>query len=114
MGKLTSRNPYTNEILETFESATDAAIESALVKAEVAAARARSSPLKTRQDRLRALGGALKKHREELARIATLEMGKTITAARAEVDKCALTANWFADRLPELLDDIEIQKQPYR
>ncbi len=50
----------------------------------------RSSELSDRSPFILALGSALRRHREALAMALTTEMGKPITAARAEVDKCAL------------------------
>jgi succinate-semialdehyde dehydrogenase/glutarate-semialdehyde dehydrogenase len=40
---------------------------------------------------------------EELARLATREMGKPVAQSRAEVEKCAWTCEWFADHGPALL-----------
>ena len=47
----------------------------------------------------------LRKERERLARIATQEMGKTIREARAEVDKCAYTLEYFADNGESFIRD---------
>lgn len=47
----------------------------------------------------------LRKEKEHLARIATMEMGKTIREARAEVEKCAWTVEYFADNGEHFIDD---------
>lgn len=50
----------------------------------------RSTSIAQRAQFIVTLGEALTRHREALARALTDEMGKPITSARAEVDKCAL------------------------
>ena len=39
----------------------------------------------------------LKKNKEELAKLVTTEIGKTIKEARSEVEKCAWAVDYFAD-----------------
>jgi acyl-CoA reductase-like NAD-dependent aldehyde dehydrogenase len=39
----------------------------------------------------------LRKNKENLAKTATLEMGKAIKESRSEVEKCAWTAEYYAD-----------------
>jgi len=47
----------------------------------------------------------LRERSESLAGIITPEMGKTLTAARAEVEKCAATLDWIASNGPAILAD---------
>lgn len=114
MAKLKSQNPYTQDVLETFEPTTDSALEDALARAADAFTVCRKESINLRARRLEKLAEILERDRESLAQTAVAEMGKTITAARAEVEKCALTARWFAARLPDLLADHGIQVTPYR
>ena len=46
-----------------------------------------------------------RKDKENLARTATIEMGKAIKEARAEVEKCALAIEYFADNGKIFLTD---------
>ena len=50
-------------------------------------------PVDERAPVLARAAALLRKRRDELARLAALEMGKTIVAAEAEVEKCA----WVCD-----------------
>src|ERR671938_726045 len=50
-----------------------------------------------RADFLYAFAKQLRKNKENLARTATQEMGKVIKESRSEVEKCARTAEYFAD-----------------
>ena len=54
---------------------------------------------------LRRLGRALLAARDTLAALATAEMGKPITQARAEVEKCALLCDYYARHGARLLAD---------
>jgi succinate-semialdehyde dehydrogenase len=52
-----------------------------------------------------ALATILRSRSEDLARLATMEMGKTFSASKAEIEKCALALEWFAQHGPTILDD---------
>ncbi|MDG4769758.1 aldehyde dehydrogenase family protein [Solwaraspora sp. WMMD792] len=49
------------------------------------------------------LGDILAHRRESLAALVTLETGKPIRQARAEIDKCVGACRFYADQLPEML-----------
>lgn len=49
------------------------------------------------------LGDVLGERREALAALVTLEMGKPIKQARAEIDKCVAACRYYADELPAML-----------
>jgi len=53
----------------------------------------------------RRLSSVLRGRSETLATLITAEMGKTIAAARAEIEKCAATIDWIADNGPAFLAD---------
>ena len=55
------------------------------------------TPIAERADLMRRAARVLREDRDRLGRLMTEEMGKTIVAAEAEVDKCALTCDWFAE-----------------
>lgn len=50
-----------------------------------------------RADHLYSFANELRKNKDNLARVATDEMGKSIRESRAEIDKCAWTIEYFAD-----------------
>src|SRR6266849_580080 len=94
---LRSINPATGETLAQFELLGDEALERKLALAEQAAQRWRKFPLGERAAMLRRAADQCSKRRDELGRIATLEMGKLFSASLAEVDKCAACLRWYAD-----------------
>jgi len=50
----------------------------------------------------------LRDHKTELAQLAVLEMGKTITEAAAEVEKCAWNCDYFAENAGRFLADEKV------
>lgn len=98
-----SINPATGELLAEFPAWDAAELERALELASAAARAWRSRPLEARLELLAALAGRLREQAEPLARLASLEMGKPITEARAEIEKCALACEYYAEQAPRML-----------
>lgn len=101
----TSRNPATGELIATyaFQGASDV---ERLLDANAAAFRLwRATPMRERVAAYVRLAATLRERSETLAGIITAEMGKTLVAARAEVEKCAATIAWIAENGPAILAD---------
>ncbi len=64
--------------------------------------------LKERLSYVKRLGPVLLKHKNEYARLITLEMGKPITAARLEVEKCAWLCDVYCEKSEEWLKPEEV------
>jgi succinate-semialdehyde dehydrogenase / glutarate-semialdehyde dehydrogenase len=101
-------NPATGEPVTTFEPATDAEIESALVDASAAFLSWKTTPFSERAAKLRRAAEILETDTETYARLITLEMGKPIAQSRGEVRKCALACRYYADHGEAHLADEEI------
>jgi succinate-semialdehyde dehydrogenase/glutarate-semialdehyde dehydrogenase len=95
---LTSINPATGKRIAVYPTHSRAQIEQVLARAAKAQRSWRAASIDDRAALLRRLGAAFRDRRDALARLATDEMGKPITQARAEVEKCAATCAFFADR----------------
>ncbi|MBV8625593.1 MAG: NAD-dependent succinate-semialdehyde dehydrogenase [Herbaspirillum sp.] len=101
----TSRNPATGELIATYAFQTPSEVER-LLDASAAAFRLwRATPMRERVAAYRRLSAVLRERSDALAALITAEMGKTISAARAEVEKCASTLDWIADNGPAILAD---------
>ena len=92
-----SVNPATGDVVETYEETSPKEIERILAGAQAAFAEWRNTPFTARAPAMRNAAEMLKKRRTDFARLMTLEMGKPIVQAEAEVDKCAWTCEFFAE-----------------
>src|SRR6266850_3979864 len=92
-----SVNPATGDVVETYEETSPKEIERILAGAQAAFAEWRNTPFTARARSMRNAAEMLKKRRTDFARLMTLEMGKPIVQAEAEVDKCAWTCEFFAE-----------------
>ena len=99
-----SLNPATGKLVRSFEPISAEALESKIALAATAATTYWKEPLEARQFWMRRLALLLESDRQELAGIVTLEMGKPIVAARAEVDKCAAACRYYAEHAAGMLE----------
>jgi succinate-semialdehyde dehydrogenase/glutarate-semialdehyde dehydrogenase len=100
-----SINPATEEVIETFEPYTTAQVNQALEQAHTAFLSWRETTFAERGTILHHVASYLRQHKVELARLATLEMGKPITESEAEVEKCAWNCDFYADNAEKFLSD---------
>lgn len=84
-----STNPFTGEIVAEFPSATDAEIEAALATAHSAFAAWAATPVADRASMLGRAAALMRERHEELARLATLEMGMTTAISLAHASTVA-------------------------
>ncbi|MBV8211767.1 MAG: aldehyde dehydrogenase family protein, partial [Verrucomicrobia bacterium] len=98
-------NPSTGEEIETFSFYNASEIEEVLVRAEKSFQWFRRVPVHQRAELLSHLAYTLRKNKSRLAKVITTEMGKILWEAEAEVEKCALEADWYAEHGPQMLAD---------
>lgn len=106
-----SLNPANGKLLRRFDAITPELLESKLEIAATAAKLYPGEPLDARRFWMRRLAVLLESDREELAATMVQEMGKTIRAARAEVDKCASVCRYYADTGAHMLEPENIDTE---
>jgi succinate-semialdehyde dehydrogenase/glutarate-semialdehyde dehydrogenase len=84
-----SINPATGQEIALYPSLTAPEVEAKLTRAVATHAAWRTSAIRERTQLLGKLADAFITHKEELARVVTMEMGKTFSSAVAEAEKCA-------------------------
>jgi len=102
---LESINPADGTKLKVYDYWPEARIDRALESAAAARALWAATPLDERLAVLRAAARILRDRVDELATLITREMGKLIAEARAEVEKCALVCDYYAEHAPAFLAD---------
>lgn len=94
---LVSTNPATGETIETYDEMNQREIQEIIEKSHTAYLEWRETSFAERSERLHRLAEVLREDQEKLAALMTREMGKPITQARAEIEKCALGCEYYAE-----------------
>ncbi len=102
---LVSQNPATGRVVKTFEPHGEREIEERLGRAVSASRAWRQTKPAERAARLARAAEVLTAEREPWSRLMVEEMGKTLKAARGEIDKCAWTFRHYAEHGPRLIAD---------
>jgi len=100
-----SINPTDGALLERFAPMDSATLTDRVEAAGRAAASWGRQPVAQRTDLLTRLAALLKERRGSLAQLMTREMGKLIGEAEAEIDKCALVCEHYAEHASTYLAD---------
>ncbi|MDR7303638.1 NAD-dependent succinate-semialdehyde dehydrogenase [Haloactinomyces albus] len=106
-----SSNPATEVELARFDPHTAADVDAALDAAVAAQRRWRFRAITERVALLRAVARVLREGRSRYAQLITSEMGKPITEAEAEIEKCAATCEHYAEHAPEYLADRPVRTE---
>lgn len=96
-------NPFTGQTEQEFEAHSEAEVDARIQAAQDAFVQLRSTTFAQRAEWMRAAADLLEQDVEQLARIITIEMGRPIKGARAEVLKCAKGLRYYADHAEEFL-----------
>src|SRR6202050_4211720 len=101
---VTTIDPSTGQPLDTYEETTPEQLDALLDDARSAYQGWGDLSPDQRAKGLGRLAEELRRREEELAMLATLEMGKPLLESRAEVEKCAWTCEWYAEHGPKFLE----------
>jgi carbamoyl-phosphate synthase large subunit len=106
LSQIIAVNPATEDLIASFDAFGPDEVEMALAEAHDAFLLWRERPIAERAVPMRALARLLRERADAYARLATLEMGKPIGEAKAEIEKCAWTCDFYADHAAEIADSI--------
>jgi len=98
-----SFNPTTNQLIQTHASWDVQRLEQALEKAHNAQQIWAQTAFAQRAEVLRKVAIHLNAQRDRYATLITLEMGKPLREARAEVEKCAGVCDYYAQHAEDFL-----------
>lgn len=100
---ITTVNPTTGETLQTYTLMDASQAKQVVEASHQAFLDWRLKPLEHRAKMVKAIGEALKAHKDELADLMVKEMGKLPEQAHEEVDLCVGICDYTAERGPEVL-----------
>jgi succinate-semialdehyde dehydrogenase/glutarate-semialdehyde dehydrogenase len=103
MSSFQTVNPATGETLRSYSHLSSADVDERLDRSRAAYTRFKARSIDERARNLRALAESFRSHRDELARMMTLEMGKAIKDSLAEIEKSATGFDYYAENLKPLL-----------
>jgi len=98
-------NPATGQTVKTFAEFSEAEVEQTLARASATFLTFRRTTFAQRSGWMVAAADLLDAEVDEVAEMMTTEMGKTLAAARLEVQKCAKACRYFAEHAEGFLAD---------
>ncbi|NLR79781.1 NAD-dependent succinate-semialdehyde dehydrogenase [Chitinophaga eiseniae] len=110
----TSINPFTQETIAVYTAHTQAEIENKLASGHRAYRELLQVPLEQRRQWMMEVAASLKNDVDMHAALITQEMGKTLKEARAEVLKCAASAEYYAENIAGMLAPKPIHADAYK
>ena len=102
-------DPTNGEVIKTFPEMRWEEVEQYLLSADKTFSSWKKTSFQERAAFLKNAAALLRKNKYEHASLMTLEMGKTITEAEAEVEKCALVCDYYAENAETILQHEHIK-----
>ncbi|MCJ8167506.1 NAD-dependent succinate-semialdehyde dehydrogenase [Pontibacter sp. E15-1] len=109
-----SINPATGETVKTFDPHTPTEVEQKVQAAHKAFGLWKKTGFEERAGHMRRQADILENEAERYGRIISLEMGKPLKDAVAEVKKCALACRYYADNAASFMQDEVIESEASR
>lgn len=98
-------NPFNNEIVKEFEAMTSEKVAAIIDNADKAFKTWRNTSFEDRGKIIHKVASIMRNRKEELGKLATLEMGKLLSESIYEVELSADIFDYYADKAAELLAD---------
>lgn len=114
MGQIATINPASGETIRTFDPISDSELERMLALSLDAFSRHRKTSFTERATKMRRVADALEDQKRRLGEMITIEMGKPIGPASAEVAKCATACRYYADNAESQLADEQVKTEGSR
>ncbi|WP_026450023.1 NAD-dependent succinate-semialdehyde dehydrogenase [Aequorivita capsosiphonis] len=114
MATTISINPYSGKEIKSYNNHTKKEVEEIIDKADKRFYNWRETSFAQRKKLMLAAAFELKENKEEYAETMTLEMGKPISQALAEVEKCAWVCEYYAENAEEQLQNKIIKTDAHK
>lgn len=103
--KIETINPATDEIISQYATHSPEQINTMIENAHYDFLQWRQFSFEQRARSMRNIANLMRKQSAELAALMTQEMGKPVTAARSEIEKCAWVCDFYAENTAHYLHD---------
>ena len=111
---IASINPATGELLRSFESLSDSALEAKIQTAANTFPKFHKLSFADRARMMNKTADILESDKDALGRLMTTEMGKTLSSAIAEAAKCATACRYYAENAERFLADEVVETSASR
>ncbi|MGC3947183.1 MAG: NAD-dependent succinate-semialdehyde dehydrogenase [Chryseolinea sp.] len=105
---ITTINPYDQSVVGEFPTLDQAALAAKIELAGQTFRQWKRTTFAERREKMLAASSVLTKNKERYARTISMEMGKILPEAIAEIEKSAAACRFFAERAEEYLKDVVI------
>ena len=109
MTTIESLEPSTEVVRARFDPTSKTDVDAAIAAADAAFREWREVPIPERAVPMRSLARILRERKDRYARLMTTEMGKPITEALAEIEKCAWNCEFYAEHAAAFLADERVE-----
>lgn len=109
-----SKNPYNGDELNSYKNHSKKEVSEIIDKADKRFYSWREVPFNERQKLMFAAAAEMRSNKREYAEMLTLEMGKPISQAEAEVEKCAWVCEYYAENAENQLQNKVIKTDAYK
>ncbi|SRR5579875_2582949 len=106
-------NPSNNKILGTIPAGSEKDVDMAVKAARKAFESWRNMSMSKRSEMLHEVARLIRKYKEELARIETLNVGIPISQTRSQVERAAENFDFFADMLTKLSEEVYVDDDKF-
>ncbi len=105
--KVNSINPFTGKVVFSHQTDSSKKTDGKLMEASASYSQWRGQSLESRIECVKNLASVFESNKEILAHTASIEMGKPFSEAIAEVEKCILCCNYYAEEISQILKPIQ-------
>ena len=100
-----SINPTTGQLIKEYNTHSPSEVNDIIQQTHTDWLEWKSTSFAYRSERMMKAAELLNQHKEELAHLMSLEMGKVIGEARAEIEKCAWVCKYYAEEAESFMAD---------
>lgn len=105
--------PFDQSVIAEYQLMSETVVHEKLNSAKRAFVEWSTSSFSERATLFRKLSSVLQQEKERLAQLMTFEMGKAITEARAEIEKCAMGCQYYVDHGENILKRELLTSDPF-